>query len=256
MRYCRSQWPCGLRRRSSAARLLRLWARIPPRSWMFVCCDCCLLSGRGLCDGLITRPEESYRLWRVVCDQETSKTRRLKHATGLWQYKQKCCDVTNTNKQQKPWGIKLSDLVWSTDDFTEIPKRLTTWIYRVSQAECARLLERVPYVKLYRYNPKNLRVYPKLNGYGDNGQRSLKLWQLLHTYWLSNTYWNWQEYVVSVMLISVLNIKVTCEWHKAIKQTSIPVALMSENWPLTSNHYTLRASDLSQGRSELHLAIT
>jgi hypothetical protein len=37
------------------------------------------LSGRGLCDGLIIRPEESYRLWRVVvCDQETSKTRRLK----------------------------------------------------------------------------------------------------------------------------------------------------------------------------------
>jgi hypothetical protein len=40
---------------------------------------------RGLCDGLITRPEESCRLWRViVCDQETSKTRRLKPATGLW----------------------------------------------------------------------------------------------------------------------------------------------------------------------------
>jgi hypothetical protein len=27
-----------------------------------------------------------------------------------------------------------------------------------------------------------------LNGYGDNGQRSLKLWQLLHTYWLPNSY--------------------------------------------------------------------
>jgi len=39
---------------------------------MFVCCDCCVLSARGLCDGLITRPEESYRLWCVVvCDQET-----------------------------------------------------------------------------------------------------------------------------------------------------------------------------------------
>ena len=38
---------------------------------MFVCCE---LSGRGLCDGLITRPGESYRLWRVVvCDLETSK---------------------------------------------------------------------------------------------------------------------------------------------------------------------------------------
>ena len=45
-------------------------------------------------------------------------------------------------------------------------------VYRVSQEECARLRESVPYVKVYRYNPKHL--YPKLNGYGDNGQRSLK----------------------------------------------------------------------------------
>ena len=41
---------------------------------MSVCCKCCLLSGRGLCDELITRPEESYRLWCVVvCDLETSR---------------------------------------------------------------------------------------------------------------------------------------------------------------------------------------
>ena len=26
-------------------------------------CECCVLSGRGLWDGLITRPEESYRMW-------------------------------------------------------------------------------------------------------------------------------------------------------------------------------------------------
>jgi hypothetical protein len=40
---------------------------------MFVCCVCCVLSGRGLCDELITRPEASYRLWRVVvCGHETS----------------------------------------------------------------------------------------------------------------------------------------------------------------------------------------
>jgi len=32
------------------------------------------LSGRGLCDELITRPEESYRLCCVVvCDLETSR---------------------------------------------------------------------------------------------------------------------------------------------------------------------------------------
>jgi hypothetical protein len=48
-----------------------------------LCCVGCL-SGRGLCDGLITRPEEFYRLWCVlVCDLGTSKMRRLKPASGL-----------------------------------------------------------------------------------------------------------------------------------------------------------------------------
>ena len=53
------------------------------------------------------------------------------------------------------------------------------YVYRVSQEECARLWESVPYVKLYRYNPKHL--CPKLNDYGDNGQR--KVWaSLVSTY--------------------------------------------------------------------------
>jgi len=44
---------------------------------MFVGCECCVLSGRGLCDGLITRPEKSYWLWCVVVyDLETSSMRR------------------------------------------------------------------------------------------------------------------------------------------------------------------------------------
>ena len=46
-----SWWPRGLRRWSAAARLLRLWIRIPPGAWMFVCCEYCVLSGRGLCGG-------------------------------------------------------------------------------------------------------------------------------------------------------------------------------------------------------------
>jgi len=50
---------------------------------MFVCCECCVLSGRGLCDGLITRPEQSYRLWCIVeCDLETSRMRRTWPALG------------------------------------------------------------------------------------------------------------------------------------------------------------------------------
>jgi hypothetical protein len=36
-------------------------------------CLFCVLSGRGLCEELITLPEESYQLWHVVmCDHETS----------------------------------------------------------------------------------------------------------------------------------------------------------------------------------------
>jgi len=51
-------------------------------------------------------------------------------------------------------------------------KFVCVYVYRVSQEERAKLQEGVPYVKLYRYNPKYL--YPKLNGYGDNGHR--KVW--------------------------------------------------------------------------------
>jgi hypothetical protein len=54
-----------------------------------------------------------------------------------------------------------------------VPRGKNISIYRVSREECIIFREGVPYVKIYRYNPKNL--YPKLNGYGDNGQRSLKL---------------------------------------------------------------------------------
>ena len=45
-------------------------------------------------------------------------------------------------------------------------------LYTGCQEERTKLREGVPYVKLYRYNPKHL--YPELNGYGDNGQR--KVW--------------------------------------------------------------------------------
>jgi len=39
-----------------------------------VCCECCVLSGRGLCDEMITRPEEYDRLWCVVvCDLDKTK---------------------------------------------------------------------------------------------------------------------------------------------------------------------------------------
>jgi hypothetical protein len=66
---CRSQCTRGLRRRSAAAWLLVSRGWNPARGM-----DCCLLClyvvlscvGRSLCDELITRPEESYRVSNSV----------------------------------------------------------------------------------------------------------------------------------------------------------------------------------------------
>ena len=83
---CLSQWPGGLRRRCVAV-------RISPVAWMYVSCDCCVLSGRGLCDELITRPEESYRAGFVfVCYLENLRRpwptggclAKNKHAFMVW----------------------------------------------------------------------------------------------------------------------------------------------------------------------------
>jgi hypothetical protein len=71
--------------------LLRLWVRIPQGAWM-CCCECCVLSRRGLCDELITRPEKSSRLCCVVCDYKPQEwpafgPQRKRGEGGTWQQK-------------------------------------------------------------------------------------------------------------------------------------------------------------------------
>ena len=78
---------------------------------------------------------------------------------------------TALKPQYQDIHLKVKGKGWAYQSF--LVKNLLKKIYRVSQEERTKLPESVPYVKLYRYNPKHL--YPKLNGYGDNGQRSLKL---------------------------------------------------------------------------------
>ena len=48
-------WVCG--------QALAGMAGSNPAERMSVSCEYCVLSSMGLCDGLITRPEESYRMW-------------------------------------------------------------------------------------------------------------------------------------------------------------------------------------------------
>jgi len=103
---------------------------------MFVCCECCVLSGRGLWDGLMTCPEESYRLWCVVvCDQETSRggrgprwvaaprvgrymistgyrilLRRPEENKPLWQPRRKREDNIKIYLQDLGWGMDWIDV--------------------------------------------------------------------------------------------------------------------------------------------------
>jgi len=51
-----------------------------------------VLSGRGLCDELLTRPEESYRLWCVVlCDLENLKNEKVMTRVGSQRQRKKKC---------------------------------------------------------------------------------------------------------------------------------------------------------------------
>jgi hypothetical protein len=87
-----TQWQRGLRRGSTAARLLGLQVRIPPGAWLSVSCECCVLSGRGLYDGPLTRPAESYRLWCVTMSKvEEPHTENLS-TLGLSNHEKKSGD--------------------------------------------------------------------------------------------------------------------------------------------------------------------
>jgi len=119
-------------------------------------------------------------------------------------------------------------------------KHIEDWNKRIIQKNCASSWsptrkKKIMFVCLYIYTGCNRRngpdfgrVFLMLN-YTEKPQKTYtqswkfseimasEIWNFDSCYWLPNSYWNWQEYVVSVMLISVHDIKVTYEWHKAIK---------------------------------------
>ena len=63
-----------LRRVSENVHLLGSRVRVPPRVWMSLSSEYCVFSGRGLCDGPIPLPEESYRVCVIECDQVQQQT--------------------------------------------------------------------------------------------------------------------------------------------------------------------------------------
>jgi hypothetical protein len=67
-----SQWPCSLRRGSTAARLLGLWVRIPPGAWMSVSCECCQVEVSATSWSLVQRSPTKCGVSKT-CDREASK---------------------------------------------------------------------------------------------------------------------------------------------------------------------------------------
>jgi len=93
----RSGWPCGRRSRPAGTPLLvsrvRILLRPSISSLVFVCCV-----GSGLCDGLITRSEESptARVSNCVSDMGTSAVRRPGPEFGLLRHRdRKVCVKTS-----------------------------------------------------------------------------------------------------------------------------------------------------------------
>jgi len=86
---------------------------------MDVFCDCRVLSGKGLCVGLITRPEESYRLWCVVlCDLETSRMRSHDPRWSAASQEKKNIYIYNNNMADAricEVGAALAHLFWDSE---------------------------------------------------------------------------------------------------------------------------------------------
>jgi hypothetical protein len=123
---------------------------------MSVCCECCVLSGRGLCDELITLPDESYRLWCVVvCDQETWRMRRPWPALGRSATENKLISMSIFDILQIPSGSVQICSAWiapcyksslraSADCNVTVVKILTQYSRQLSKS-IRRYEQRLPY---------------------------------------------------------------------------------------------------------------
>jgi len=93
---------------------------------MSVSCACCVLSGTGLCDELITRPEDSCGLWCVVvCDLENlvneealahwgavapQKNCQYEHRRDSFTYIQGTLKVEVVNRRSLPLNLLAPEL--------------------------------------------------------------------------------------------------------------------------------------------------
>ena len=86
-----------------------------PAGGMDFCCECCVLLGRGLCVGLITRPEESYQLWCAwVWSWIPDNEEILAHGGGLFRNGKKT-GTFHSVELNSVWSLPSSILLRSGD---------------------------------------------------------------------------------------------------------------------------------------------
>ena len=124
---------------------------------------------------LIFREKQAWKRFTLYCSTKNYKwcpLRHIKLSHVCYKFQFVVYDIHFTYLLHEAVSLRSSHILWTLRIHYCVYKSSPhTHIYRVSQEECARLRESVPYVKVYRCNPKHL--YPKLNGYGDNGQRKV-----------------------------------------------------------------------------------
>jgi hypothetical protein len=126
----RSQaWVCG--------RSLRV--QIPPTAWMSVSCQCCVFTGRGLCDEPITRPEGSHRawcasLWVILKSQQWSGLRPQYGCCATGRKNCQCMQVLFTAQILAAFKIKTTpkkcdSLVCQPKEYTPLVMFLQIFVF-------------------------------------------------------------------------------------------------------------------------------
>ena len=116
----------------AASRLLGLWLRISPGAWRSVSCGCCVFSGKGLCFGLITCPEESHRVWCVwVWSWSLDNEKALAH-WGLSCHENKNIEIltwswTDISWTQRRGSVNINPVLNGNFRFKIWPFTRLTW---------------------------------------------------------------------------------------------------------------------------------
>jgi len=125
---CRTRWTRGLRCGSVVSRFMGLWVRSK-----IVSCECCVLSDRGLCVGVITRPQSPTDCGVSECDRETSIMRRPWPTGG-------CCAVVK----------KKYIYIYSVTETTPYPIKASCSLYRQISVNIRELC--IPFTSFVRFS--------------------------------------------------------------------------------------------------------